>query len=313
MDKCNTDVIIPLYKPDKRFEQLINRLHHQSVKPDRILVVNTGRSFYEEYFGDRDICKVYDDVVVKHIEENEFDHGGTRRIAVTLSDADVIIFMTDDALPADDKLVEKLIAPIVSGEAALSYARQLAGKDADILEKLTRKFNYPAESMLKSSADLKTMGIKAFFCPNVCAAYSRKVYDELGGFDQHMIFNEDMVYARKVIDAGYKIAYVSEAKVFHSHDYNGRQQFKRNFDLGVSHAMHPETFADVPPGGEGMKLVLNQAGQLLKKGRPFKIFKLGWLSACKLAGYKLGKAYKKLPDSMIEKCTMNPVFWRKGG
>ena len=305
------DVIIPLYKPDDRFESLLKRLHKQTYPVNRIIVVNTGRKYYEAYFGSRDICKIYDDVTVTHIEEDEFDHGGTRRMAVGQSCADAFLFMTDDALPADDKLVEELMRPIESGEAALSYARQLAGRDADILEKLTRKFNYPAQSMLKSADDLKSMGIKAFFCPNVCAAYNRKVYDELGGFEERMIFNEDMVYARKVIDAGYKIAYVAEAKVFHSHDYNGRQQFKRNFDLGVSHAMHPEAFADVPPGGEGMKLVRQQAGELMKAGKPLKLFKLGWLSACKLTGYKLGKAYKKLPAGLIKKCTMNRKFWEK--
>ena len=126
-----------------------------------------------------------------------------------------------------------------------------------------------------------------------------------------MIFNEDMVYARKVINAGYKIAYIADAKVFHSHDYNGLQQFKRNFDLGVSHAMHPETFGDVPPGGEGMKLVAAQAGMLMRAGKPLKLFKLGWLSACKLAGYKLGKKYKKLTAGFLRKCTMNKRFWEK--
>lgn len=306
-----TDIIIPVYKPDRRFEILLGRLHKQSYPINRIIVINTGRRYYEDYFCGRDICSIYDDVVVEHIEEDEFDHGGTRRRAVELSCADAFLFMTDDALPADDKLVEELMRPIESGEAALSYARQLAGKDADILEKLTRKFNYPEESRLKSKEDLDTMGIKAFFCPNVCAAYNRKIYDELGGFEERMIFNEDMVYARKVLDAGYKIAYVAEAKVFHSHDYNGRQQFKRNFDLGVSHAMHPETFGDVPPGGEGMKLVFTQARQLLKMGKPLKVFKLGWLSACKLAGYKLGKKYDKLPKKLVHGLSMNPRFWEE--
>lgn len=307
------DVIIPLYKPDEKFEQLLYRLHHQSLVPEHIIVINTGREYYEEYFKDRDITVLYPDVVLEHIEEAEFDHGGTRCMAVNQSAADIFVFMTDDALPADDKLLEKLVEPIESGKASLAYARQLAAKDADILEKLTRKFNYPEESCIKGKEELETMGIKAFFCPNVCAAYDRKIYDMLGGFEKHMIFNEDMVYARKLIDAGYKIAYVAGAKVFHSHDYSGRQQFSRNFDLGVSHAMHPETFADVPPGEEGKKMVMTQAKILLKKGRFFKIIKLGWLSVCKLAGYKLGKKYYKLPKKLVRKFTMNPVFWEQEG
>ncbi len=304
------DVIIPVYRPDEKFEKLIGRLHKQTHPVNRILVINTGRRYYEEYFGERDICSLWDDTELLHIEEEEFDHGGTRSRAAAMSDADILVFMTDDALPVDDKLLEKLAGPIERGEAALAYARQLAGRNAGVLEKLTRKFNYPAKSMLKGSAELRSMGIKAFFCPNVCAAYDRKVYEELGGFEEHMIFNEDMVYARKVIDAGYKIAYVSEAKVVHSHDYSGLQQFRRNFDLGVSHAMHPGTFGDVPPGGEGMKLVRSQAAWLIKNGKAYLLFKLFWQSICKLAGYKLGRSYKLLPKRMILRCTMNPGFWK---
>lgn len=66
------------------------------------------------------------------------------------------------------------------------------------------------------------------------------MFDALGGFVAHTIFNEDMIYARKVLNEGYGIAYAAEAKVEHSHNYSGIQQFHRNFDLGVSHAQYPE-------------------------------------------------------------------------
>lgn len=88
--------------------------------------------------------------------------------------------------------------------------------------------------------------IKPIFCSNVCAAYNRKMYLELGGFPLKTIYNEDMIYVRKLINVGYAIAYMAEARVHHSHNYTIRQQFHRNFNLAVSQAQYPELFAEYP-------------------------------------------------------------------
>lgn len=64
--------------------------------------------------------------------------------------------------------------------------------------------------------------------------YRRSIYEKLGGFVKHTIFNEDMIFAGKLIQEGYAIAYVAEARVVHSHNYTNRQQLHRNFDLAVS-------------------------------------------------------------------------------
>ena len=42
------DIIIPTYKPDSTFEKLISRLQKQTVRPQRILVVNTGEELWEQ-------------------------------------------------------------------------------------------------------------------------------------------------------------------------------------------------------------------------------------------------------------------------
>ena len=70
--------------------------------------------------------------------------------------------------------------------------------------------------------------------------YRKSTYEELGGFLPEAIFNEDMVFASTAINAGYSVAYVAEARVIHSHNYTGFQQFQRNFDNGVSHADNQE-------------------------------------------------------------------------
>ena len=305
------DVIIPVYKPDDRLKKIIDRLRKQTYPVNRIILINTGRAFFEQAFEGAMSFFEADDIVLRHISEEQFDHGATRRMAVSISKAEYFICMTDDALPVDRQLVEELIKPLAEDEVLVSYARQLAGKGADIVEKFSRRFNYPPVSRIKKKSDMENLGIKTFFCSNACAAYDRKAYDTLGGFEKHMIFNEDMEYAGRVIDSGGSIAYVAEARVLHTHHYNAIQQLKRNFDLGVSQAQFPKLFGRVSSQSEGIRMIRGMLGTLLKNNEYNKIPSVIINSAFKLVGYKLGKNYKKLPKQLIMKLTMNKRYWDK--
>ncbi len=308
------DVIIPTYKPDGRFAQLIEHLEHQTVKPMRISVVNTDASAWA--LSSRlasDFARGHTEngifLEVRHISPAEFDHGGTRAEEAEKSRADVLLFLTQDAVPADIFLVERLRDALQKGAAA-AYARQIARPDCSLLERYARSFNYGAKSIVKSASDLPALGIKTYLCSNVCAAYVRATYEALGGFERHVIFNEDMIFAAKLIRAGYQVAYAADARVVHSHNYTGAQQFRRNFDLAVSQADHPEIFADVPSEGEGIRLVKTTAAYLSAQGREDLLPKLVWQSGCKYAGYWLGKHYKRLPRAVVVRCSMNRNFWK---
>ncbi len=310
MSEKTVDVLIPVYRPDKRLEKIIERLRRQTRSINRIRIINTERKYFENVYPGDSFCSRFPEVEIRHISAEEYDHGGTRRELVRMSDADYFVFMTDDALPADRKLIENLLLPIEKGEAVLSYARQLPRADLKAAERYVRRYNYPNKSMIKSKKDLETMGIKAFFCPNVCAAYDRETYEKLGGFEQKTIFNEDMIFARKVINKGESIAYCAEARVIHSHNYNMIQQMKRNFDLGVSHAMYPEIFRDVSSEGEGMRMIRKTMAYLLHKGKIAEAAELIVVSGGKYLGYRLGKNYRRLPAALIKQISMNKEFWR---
>ena len=339
------DVIIPTHKPGHIFYEMLKRLDAQDVRPDHVMVINTGEEYWDPQFE-----QLYPGLIVRHIRKSEFDHGGTRHRMALASEADLILFMTQDALPADRHLIEYLAAKFDAGEedgnkpgstedgagpgntetgsaagmtdseaagsgkenvrVAAAFARQLPRLDCSTLESHIRAYNYPPKGRIKTKADLETLGIKTFFCSNVCAMYDREIYMEQGGFPPHTIFNEDMIFAHKLIDAGYGIAYVTETRVVHSHDYTARQQFHRNFDVAVSQADHPEVFRDTPSEGEGFRMVRTVAVDLIKAGRPQLIFSLGWQSACKYAGYFLGKHYRMLPKWLSRKCSLNQNYWK---
>lgn len=296
-------VIIPTYKPDHVFAELLEKLQSQTVQADRIIIMNTE----EQYWGETELPS---NAEVHHLSLQEFDHGGTRSRAVEICDGDIFICMTQDAMPADAHLIEELVKALDSDEKiAVAYARQLAGENSGEIEKFTRVFNYPEESCVKGKEQLDTLGIKTYFCSNVCAAYKKDIFLGLDGFIRHTIFNEDMLFAAKAVQAGYRIAYAADARVYHSHDYTSIQQFHRNFDNGVSQAEHPEYFTGISSESEGMRLVKQTVRHLFEIGKPGLIFKFCMDCAAKYAGFFLGKRYRKLPEALVKSFSMNRHYW----
>lgn len=298
------DIIIPVYKPGTEFLNILKRLLKQTVTPNHIYLLQTlddGDCLMDGLEGDL--------MSVHPVLKREFDHGATRRFGAALSDAEFMLFMTQDAIPKDNRLIEKLLVPMADKNIAVSYGRQMAGKDADILEKMTRIYNYPKESSVKSKNDLDRLGIKTYFCSDVCAMYRKSVYEELGGFVKKTIFNEDMIMASNIINAGYNIAYCAEAKVIHSHSYTCIQQFKRNFDLGVSQKQYSGIFGNISSEKEGAGYAGRVIKSLVKRGMLSKAFYFVLQCVFKLAGYKAGLHYDKLPEKFILKFTMNKGYW----
>ena len=299
------DVIIPTYKPDEKLDKNLRMLRRQTIQPDKILLVNTEK----ELFCSKEFEKLPQGELI-HIKKSEFDHGGTRNRAAAQCDGDIIVLLTQDAIPADEHLIENLIAPFQDEDVCAAYGRQMADWKDNPVEAYTRIFNYPKESRIKSKEDLPVLGIKTFFCSNVCAAYRKSVYDEMGGFPLHTIFNEDMIFASRLIQAGKKIAYVAEAKVWHWHNYTAKEQLKRNFDLAVSQVDCGGLFNEVKSESEGIRLVKQTLIHFIKRGKINYVPHIILQNGAKYIGYKLGQNYKKLPKWLILKISLNPSYWK---
>ena len=137
------DVIIPAYRPGAEFLELIDRLERQTLPVRKILVMNTRSQVdVEKLLADRP------EIQVVSLEKNEFDHGGTRDRAARLSEADYLLFLTQDALPADAHLVERLAAAFGDKRVKAAYARQLPKEDCreDVYKRQSGENGYARES-----------------------------------------------------------------------------------------------------------------------------------------------------------------------
>ena len=263
---------------------LLKRLLAQTVVPNEILVVDSASTD-----NTASIAKEYPGVRVLSIERKDFNHGLTRDMALREATGDIVCFMTQDAVPANDKFVENLIAPILSdGEIAISSGRQLPKADARRFEQLVRAFNYTDVSYVRSKADVSKLGIKTYFATDVCAAYRRSQYLELGGFGKTNM-SEDMLMAAKAINAGYKVAYAADAEVYHSHNLTLKEQYRRNYAIGVFLETNKDVVKCESEVGEGSKLVKSVSKSLISEGNIPELFAFGFDCAARLLGNRAGR------------------------
>ena len=148
------DICIPVYKPDDKLRQLIEMLFQQSVSVNKIILYNTGEENFLSWIKTYapDFSEKYQNIEVHHITRLEFDHGRSRNQARCYCDADtdIIVYMTQDAVPANQEMLSALVKPLMESAADISYARQIPAPDSDVAECFTRAFNYPDKTSIKS-------------------------------------------------------------------------------------------------------------------------------------------------------------------
>jgi rhamnosyltransferase len=298
-------VIVPTYQAARYLPPLVERLARQSVAADTLLIIDSSSSD-----GTADLARSLG-CRVEVIPKAEFNHGGTRNRAAMLVDAELLVFMTQDALPADDAFLEHLTAPLRTGGIAASFARQLPRDDAVPPERIARAWNYPPVSSERSAADIPKLGIKAFFFSNVASAVRRDRFVAIAGFPADVIMNEDMVLCAKLLAAGDRIAYRADAAVRHSHNYPLIQQFRRYFDIGAFFASHGALLPGGGVGSEGLRFACSQFLRLVRDGHPLWALRSPIENAAKLLAYQLGKRNAWLPNPVRCWFSMHPFHWRQ--
>ena len=298
---------IPTYNAGNLWNKWIKAYESQSVTADQVIVIDSSSS--------DDTVKLAKDAMfsVFSIPQSEFNHGGTRNQAVRFAEnfADILVFMTQDAILASPDSLEKLLVPFSDPEVAAVCGRQLPHHNATPLAAHTRYFNYPSESRVRTMADISALGIKTAFMSNSFAAYRLSVFDKLGGFPDNTILAEDMYLTAKMILSGYKVAYCAEAKVFHSHNYTLKQEFQRYFDTGVFQQEQKwiqQKFGST--ASEGKRFVLSELKFLSIKS-PHLIPKAILSTCAKWLGFKLGYYYYRLPYKWCRAFSMHKGYWDK--
>lgn len=246
---------------------------------------------------------------VQTVPRREFNHGGTRNLGLHAASTEIVLFLTQDAIPTDPNLLAAILRPFADPKVAMAYGRQLPRAVAGPIETHARLFNYPDADRIEAPAASYPRGIKTVFNSNSCAAYRRAALLAVGGFPTDIIMGEDTVAAARLLQAGWTLAYASGARVSHSHGYTLREEFNRYFDIGVFHDQFRDVLA--PYGGansEGRRFVLSELRHLAGRA-PWLVPEAMLRTASKLIGYRLGRRHAALPAALNRRLAMHKGFF----
>jgi rhamnosyltransferase len=273
------------------------------VQPDQVLIVDSSSNDQTVDLAREAGFRVHS------ISRAEFNHGATRQLAADLlPDAEILIFLTQDAVLEGADALQNLLKAFDDPEVAAAFGRQLPRPGANIFEAHLRIFNYPPVSSIRSRESIARYGFKTVFFSNSFSAYRRSALMGVGGFP-NVILGEDTVAAGRLILAGYKTAYVADARAYHSHPYTIMEELKRYFDIGILHHRESwmlDTFGQT--GGEGKRYLFSELRYVWAReplSIPFSLLRIG----AKFAGYKLGRNEEWLPLSAKRWLSMHRRLW----
>jgi rhamnosyltransferase len=299
-------IIIPTYNAEIYIRKLLEKIKNQTIKDFELIVIDSSSKDKTV-----EVAKEYTSKVIV-IPQNEFDHGGTRAKAAQVANGDILVYLTQDALPYDEKCIANIIKVFEDEKVVAAYGRQLSYENTNYFGKHLREFNYCNNSYIRDKKDIANYGIKTAFLSDSFAAYRKSALKSIGWFKSDLILGEDTYAGAKMILQDYKIAYVSDAKVYHSHSYTIWQEFKRYFDIGVFHKCESwilESFGKAE--GEGMKYIKSEVKYLLKNKVWYLLPQWFLRNGMKYLGYKLGQKYKSLPFWIIKRISMHHKWWDK--
>jgi len=298
MKKIKISIVILTKNNGKTIGKVLQQINAQQVDNDfEIIVVDSGSN-------DDTLEKISQySVRLYTIPPGEFGHARTRNMASGYARGDYLVYLSADAIPADEKWLENLVDKLADEKTAATFGRQIPYQDTPPMERFFIQNNYPAT--VDSAYSNTDFNMNAFFS-NVNSAIKRSLWEKIK-FNEKLIISEDHDWAKKAYDLGYKISYIPDASVFHSHKYGLLQVFKRYFDSGVSFfqmGLKP----DVIRNGLGYFIdEIRYVGRESKIKIPYAIC----YDISKFVGFQLGINQRWLPNFIKVHLSMHSYFWKK--
>ncbi len=298
-------VVIPVKDAGADLARCLDAVARQEVDAEvEVVVVDSGSTDGSADVARRRGARVHE------IPASEFGHGRTRNLGATLASGDVLVFTSQDAFPADEHWLARLVAPLAQEAVAGAYGRQLPHDDATPPERYFLDFLYGPRSRVQRLEGEGEPSFEQTLFSNVSSAMRRVTWEEFP-FADDLIMSEDQEWSRRVLRAGYELAYVADAVVHHSHCYSVRDAFRRFFDSGVSAKRSYAADAD----GSG---ALRRAGVEYAKGEVEWLWESGqrrWIpyaavyELAKFAGMQLGRRHTRLPRGLSRRLSALPGYW----
>lgn len=221
-------VVMPTYQGARYLNETLSAVRAQNY-PASVEIVAVDS---ESTDNTRDVLAKYG-AHVTSISQQNFTHGYSRNVGVRKAQHPVIVFMSQDALPVGTHWLRGIAESLSDPTVGAMYVRQVSRPDATPLEIYFHETLYPPRSTRYQLSGDHAVSLDKIFFSNVCSAARREVCLQYP-FDENLIMSEDQAFAKALLQAGYQTVYNADVQVVHSHHYDLKTLFRRNFDSAYS-------------------------------------------------------------------------------
>ncbi len=212
-------------------QRLVERLLNQNfdVPYEVIFMDNSSTDGTVDYLK----STPFENKIIINVPEGDFSHSGTRMRAAEIAKGDIVVFFTDDIIPIGKDFLMKLIEPVYNNISDASYGVfQIDSKTSDPIDAFMHNNWYEGiDDIVKDVSN---------YCWN---KFPPELKRQLSNFDNcsscikrdlllklkfpNVPYGEDMLFAKKLIKNGYKIAISKDAKFYHWHKVSFSYLLKR--------------------------------------------------------------------------------------
>jgi glycosyltransferase involved in cell wall biosynthesis len=297
-------IIIPTKNEAMNIGPCLDQVYGQRVAfPFEVVVIDSGSQ-------DRtiDIVKQYPARLLQ-IAPGEFHHARTRNLGARASSGTYVVFLSGDAIPADQGWLSSLLRNFQEPGVAAVYGRQLAKRDAKPERVFFMQHRYGARRLVKSATGGTAGKYLLYQFSNVNAAIRKDVWEQTP-FPEDINASEDFSFAIQVIKRGHKIVYEPDAAVFHSHNYSLMKSFQQYFDNGVVYQRR-EVW-DGQQGNrirsDGLSYLRQEMQYLLERGQAHRVPYVLFYEAARYVGIVLGRHERLLPRAFKQRASSHRLF-----
>lgn len=204
-------IIVRCYNEEEHIGRLLSGILQQTLQDYEIVVVDSGSTD-----ATVSIASQYPIKLVT-ISPEEFSFGRSLNFGCQAAQGELIVLASAHVYPVHKDWLEQLLAPFSDSRVALSYGKQRGNQATKFAEH---------QIFAKWFPDTSDWDQRHPFCNNANAAIRRSLWEDMP-YDEDLTGLEDLDWAKRAIDRGYKIAYVAEAEIIHVHDETPSSIFNR--------------------------------------------------------------------------------------
>ena len=217
MSHPSVSIILRSFNEAWALRETLPALAAQHHKPWELIVCDSGSTD-----GSVELLRQFQPRHLIQIAQKEYNPARVMNHGMSLASSQFGIFLNADATPQGPDWLGPLVTGLLDPQVAAVFGRQIPRPDcrAVFAHDYARCFGARRESAKWEH----------FF--SMASSGVRKDVWARRGFNERMQYSEDDEFTRWCRARGYRIAYVAESVVMHSHNYTPGQAWKRSFGEG---------------------------------------------------------------------------------